>query len=64
MKARELKELTDPELEQQLSDTRAEYFNLRVQKASGQLEKPDRVRTVRRQLARIHTVKRQKEVAK
>ncbi|HMP72790.1 MAG TPA: 50S ribosomal protein L29 [Kiritimatiellia bacterium] len=64
MKAKQLKELTDPELEQQLSDSRAEYFNLRVQKASGQLEKPNRLREVRRQLARVLTVKRQKEVAK
>lgn len=56
MKARELRDLTPEELEQRFLDTRQEYFNLRVQKATGQLEKPVRLRMVRRELARARTL--------
>jgi large subunit ribosomal protein L29 len=55
MKASDIKDLTGPELRQRLDDTRRELFNLRVQKASGQLEKPSRLRDLRRDAARIQT---------
>ena len=55
MKASDIKDLTGPELRQRLEDTRRELFNLRVQKASGQLEKPSRLRDLRRDAARIQT---------
>ncbi len=55
MKASEIKDLTEPELRQKLDDTRRELFNLRVQKSSGQLEKPSRLRDLRRDAARLLT---------
>lgn len=56
MKASEIKELTEAELRQKLNDTQKELFNLRVQQTSGQLEKPSRIRELRRDAARILTV--------
>jgi large subunit ribosomal protein L29 len=63
MKARELKDLTLAELrakEQELAD---QLFALRVQKATGQLEKPARLQVLRRDRARVLTVAREKEAA-
>jgi large subunit ribosomal protein L29 len=56
MKAADLRTETPDQLKQKLLDLRKEQFNLRFQKASGQLEKTDRVRAVRRDIARIKTV--------
>ena len=56
MKASEIRELTEAELRQKLDDTTKELFNLRVQQTSGQLEKPSRIRELRRDAARIQTV--------
>ena len=56
MKAADLKTKTDDELKDQLADLRKEAFNLRFQKAGGQLGKTGRVRQVRRDIARIKTV--------
>ena len=56
MKATEIRELSDAELQQKLQDTEKELFNLRVQQSYGQLEKPSRVRELRRDVARIGTV--------
>jgi large subunit ribosomal protein L29 len=56
MKASEIRELTAAELNQKLADTQKELFNLRVQQTSGQLEKPSRIRELRRDVARILTV--------
>lgn len=64
MKASEIRELTETELRQKLSDARRELFNLRVQQSSGQLEKPSRMRAVKRDMARIETVIRQQALAK
>jgi large subunit ribosomal protein L29 len=60
MKAAELRDLGAEELgtrERELAD---QLFRLRIQKAMGQLETPDKLRTIRRDLARIKTVLRQK----
>ena len=60
MKAAELRDLGADELgvkERELTD---QLFRMRIQKSMGQLENPDQVRTVRRDLARIKTVLRQK----
>ena len=54
-KLKELKEKTLAELLAESRSLRQELFNLRLQKASGQLEKPDRLRTLRRDIARIET---------
>ena len=62
MKAKEIRELTKEELQQQLDDARQELFNLRQQQVTGQLEKPSRMREVRRTIARIMTTQRYNEV--
>jgi large subunit ribosomal protein L29 len=56
MNAQELRTKTDDELKQQLLDLKKEAFNLRFQKASGQLENTARVREVRRNIGRIKTL--------
>ena len=63
MKAAELRDLAPEELstrERELSD---QLFRMRIQKSMGSLENPDKIRTVRRDLARVKTVLRQKRVA-
>ena len=52
----DLKVATDDQLQTQLSDLKREQFNLRFQAATNQLEKPSRVREVRRTIARIKTL--------
>ncbi|GAO38277.1 50S ribosomal protein L29 [Sphingomonas tabacisoli] len=56
MKQSELKPLTDDQLSEQLGNLKREAFNLRFQAATSQLEKPSRVREVRRTIARIKTI--------
>jgi len=55
MKMTELKDFTPAELTARSRDLRQELFNLRLQKASAQLEKPARLRLLRRDIARIET---------
>ena len=55
MKMTELKDLTLAELQAKSRDLRQELFNLHLQKASAQLEKPARLRTLRRDIARVET---------
>jgi large subunit ribosomal protein L29 len=55
MKFTELKDMTIPELSAKGRDLRQEIFNLRLQQASSQLEKPARLRILRRDIARIET---------
>ncbi len=55
MKMTELKDLTATELAAKSRDLRQEMFNLRLQQASSQLEKPARLRDLRRDIARIET---------
>ena len=52
----DLKQKTDDQLQQQLGELKREQFNLRFQAATNQLEKPSRVREVRRTIARIRTL--------
>ena len=59
MKAREVRDLSADEQAQKLAEVEKELFNLRIQKAAGQLEKPDRIRVVKREIARIKTVMNQ-----
>ena len=56
MKASDVRAKTDDELKSQLGDLQKEQFNLRFQRASGQLENTARVRQVRRDIARIKTI--------
>ena len=56
MKATELREMTDVELNKQLKDLKAELFNLRFQHAINQLDNPIRIETVKKDIARVMTV--------
>ena len=56
----DLKVATDDQLQTQLSDLKREQFNLRFQAATNQLEKPSRVREVRRTIARSQTLQSQR----
>ena len=60
--AHELNEMTAVDLEAQLRDAKEELFNLRFQAATGQLESHGRLRTVKRDIARIYTVMREREL--
>jgi large subunit ribosomal protein L29 len=60
MKAEEMRTMTADQLDDQLVKLKKEQFNLRFQRASGQLENTSRVREVRRDIARIKTVQAQK----
>mgnify|MGYP001954607730 CR=1 FL=1 len=61
-KAHELRNLTNAELAEKLREAKEELFNLRFQAATGQLESHGRLRTVRRDIARIYTVMREREL--
>ncbi|RKD34121.1 50S ribosomal protein L29 [Thermohalobacter berrensis] len=62
MKAKELRELTSKELNEKLSELKSELFNLRFQLATGQLDNPMRIKMVRKDIARIKTVLREREL--
>lgn len=63
MKASEIRTLTVAELNNKLDDAYQELFNLRFQKATGKLTNTTRVREVRRDIARIRTILRERELA-
>ena len=63
MKAKELVGLSTEELLRKESDYRQELFNLRFQLATGQLENTARIKTVRKNIARVKTILRQAELA-
>ncbi|MGM0444838.1 MAG: 50S ribosomal protein L29 [Bacillota bacterium] len=62
MRADELRNLTDVELDQKLREFKEELFNLRFQHATAQLDNPTRIREVKRIIARIKTIKREQEL--
>ena len=62
MKASQLRDLTNEELEEKMGETRKELFNLRFQSATGQLESHGRLRSVKKDIARIYTVVREREL--
>ena len=59
----DLKQKSDDQLQQQLGELKREQFNLRFQSATNQLEKPSRVREVRRTIAQIKTLQTQRAKA-
>jgi large subunit ribosomal protein L29 len=63
LRARELRELTDEELERKLADTRQELFNLRFQSATGALENAARLKHTKREIARILTIRNEREAS-
>ena len=62
MKAKEVKEMTSEELVAKLAELKSELFNLRFRQASGQLENPVSIRTCKRDIARINTEIRAREI--
>jgi len=62
MKAKELRQLSDTELKNKLNELKAELFNLRFQLATGQLDNPARIKQVRKDIARVKTIMREREL--
>ena len=58
----DLRNATEDELDSRLADAKLELFNLRFQAATGQMESHGRLRAVRKEIARIYTVKREREL--
>jgi large subunit ribosomal protein L29 len=60
MRPRQLRDLSDQELQDRLAETRQELFNLRFQSATGALENSARLRLAKREIARILTIKNER----
>jgi large subunit ribosomal protein L29 len=60
-KAQDLRSLSDEELERRLAESRRELFNLRFQSATGALENPARLKVTKREIARILTIRTERE---
>lgn len=63
MKPNKVREMTDVELENELSNLKAELFKLRFQSATNQLDNPLQIKSVRKDIARIKTVLRERELS-
>ena len=63
MRPRQLRDLTDDELQRKLAETRQELFNLSFQSATGALENSARMRMAKREIARILTIRNERETA-
>jgi large subunit ribosomal protein L29 len=63
MRANEIKDLTTADIEQKVKSLKEELFNLRFQLATGQLENTARIREVRKAIARMKTVIREREIS-
>lgn len=61
MKAKNMRDLSQKELTNTLSDLKSELFNLRFQHATGQLENPMKIKSVKRDIARVNTVLKELE---
>jgi large subunit ribosomal protein L29 len=62
MKANEVRQLTNQELDSRLLELKSELFNLRFQLATGQLDNPMRIKAVRKDIARVKTIMREREL--
>jgi large subunit ribosomal protein L29 len=62
VKAKELRDMTVEELQKKMNDTKDELFRLRFQLATGQLDNAMRIKEVRRNIARVKTVIREREI--
>jgi large subunit ribosomal protein L29 len=63
LRTRELRDLTSDELDRRLTETRQELFNLRFQSATGALDNSARLKTAKREIARILTIRNERESA-
>ena len=61
MKVKEIRELSNEEINAKLKESKEELFNLRINSAMGNLEKPSRLRDLRHQVARLKTVLKERE---
>lgn len=64
MKAKQIHDMTDEELTTKLAELKDELFNLRFRHAVGQLENPNVITTVKKDIARVKTVIREREIKK
>ncbi|MDD3821461.1 MAG: 50S ribosomal protein L29 [Bacilli bacterium] len=62
MKTKEIRDLTTEEIEKKINEVKQEIFNLRFQQATGNLEKPNRLKELRKQVARMKTIIREREL--
>lgn len=62
MKTKEIRQMSDSQLQSSLKDLKAELFNLRFQLATGQLDNPMRIGGVKKDIARIKTIVREREL--
>ena len=62
MKAKEIRELSQEELAKKITDLKQELFNLRFQHAINQLDNPQRIPAVKKDIARIHTIIQEKKL--
>jgi len=62
MKSKEIRELTDAEAQAKLRDLRQELFNLRLQQHAARLERPSRLHDLRKDVARIETILRERQL--
>lgn len=63
MTNQEIRKLTDEELNAKIEECKAELFNLKFSQATGNLEKPSRINELRKLVARMKTIKRERELA-
>ena len=64
MKVKEIRQLSTEEINTKLKETKEELFNLRFEQATGNLEKPSRIRDLRKEIARMKTIIRERELGK
>lgn len=62
MKVKDIRDMSNGELNQKLASLKEELFNLRFQLATGQLENPMRIKEVKKTIARIKTIQREQEL--
>lgn len=62
MKVKDIRDLSDEELAKKMEEAKEELFNLRFQLATGQLDNGLKIRDARRQIARIQTIRREREL--
>ena len=62
MKAKEIRDLTTEELLNKIEELKAELYNLRFANATGNLEKPSKIQEIRKTIARIKTIIREREL--
>jgi large subunit ribosomal protein L29 len=62
MNTKDIREMSEAEIEKQLRDTRANHLNLRMRKQTGQVEHPHEFKEMRRQIARLETILKEKKL--